>query len=635
MTPRATTQDGTYPRPMMLREHWTDLTGTWQLGYDDDRTSQARAWHRDTDLAARGRFPRDVVVPVPPESPASGVGDTGYHPVVWYRRGLRVGDLSHRDAAAALRGGDRLVLRFGAVDFAATVWLDGHLVAEHTGGHTPFTADVTDLVDASDTEREHVVTVRAVDEPTDASQPRGKQDWAEHPHSIWYERTTGIWQPVWAEIVPALGIEALRWTPDVVGESVHLALRLSAPPLSPLRLRVLLDVGGAELADVTVTVREQRCELSLPIPGLANHQSREDLLWRPGHPTLVDARLTLRGTDGGLVDEVSSYLGLRSTAVAHGAFTLSGHPTDVRSVLAQNYWPSTHLAAPSADALRREVELVVALGFTAVRVHQKVEDPRFLHWCDRLGVMVWGEAANAVEFSTTAVTWLTREWLEVLERDASHPSIVTWVPINESWGVGDIATVDAQRSFATALAALTRAIDPTRPVVSNDGWEHTDSDLLTIHDYASTGAELTARYGSAAALTALLDGPGPAGRALTLPHRRTPRMGHGDAPAMLTELGGVRYEPDVDRDDVPSEGGGSWGYSTARDAEDFARRLSELYDAVRACPLLVGSCWTQLTDTAQETNGLLRADRTPKIPLEQLRRIITGVSEPPPDEHGA
>lgn len=636
MTPRATTQDGTHPRPMMLRDRWTDLGGTWQLAYDDRREGRAGAWHRDLDLADRGRFDRDVRVPFPPESPDSGVGEKGYHPVVWYRRALRLGDLAEAgaDGLATLGARDRLVLRFGAVDFAARVWFDGHLVAEHVGGQTPFSADVTDLVDAADGDRLHVITVRAVDEPTDAAQPRGKQDWQERPHGIWYERTTGIWQPVWAEVVPDLGVEALRWTPDVVGAQVRLDVRLSEVPLEPLRLRVRLDVAQArsgdggeddrlELADLTVTVREQRCTVVLPVPALTNHQAREALVWRPGHPTLVDAALTLADEGGTVLDEVSSYLGLRSTRAERGAFWLSGHPVDVRSVLAQNWWPSSHLAAPSAAALRREVELARDLGFNAVRVHQKVEDPRFLHWCDRLGVMVWGEIANAFEFSPTAATRLVAEWLEVLERDASHPSIVTWVPLNESWGVGDGVEVAAQRSFSTAMAELTRSVDPTRPVVSNDGWEHTDSDLLTVHDYTDAGADLVARYGSVAAVEAVLTGPGPNGRLLTLAHRGRPAMGAGDAPVMLTEFGGVRYEPDVvgDRE-------GSWGYSTARDADDLAARVGDLYDAVRASQVLAGSCWTQLTDTLQEANGLLRADRTPKIPLERLRAIITGEQSP-------
>ena len=624
MPPRATAQDGTHPRPMMLRDRWTDLGGTWQLAHDDERQGQVQvqAWHRDLDLDDRARFDRDVTVPFPPESPASGVGESGFHPVLWYRRSLRLSDLPDADVEA-LGAGSRLLLRFGAVDFAARAWVDGHLVVEHVGGQTPFSADVTDLVDAADPDAVHVLTVRAVDEPGDAGQPRGKQDWQQRPHGIWYERTSGIWQPVWAEVVPALAVEALRWTSHVVAARVDLALRLTAPPAAPLRVRVRLSLGAEELAEASVTVSEQRCAVSLPLPALANAQARETLLWRPGHPALVDAEVSLLGADGAVLDEVSSYLGLRETTVEAGAFQLSGHPVEVRSVLAQNYWPTSHLAAPDAGALRREVELVADLGFNAVRIHQKVEDPRFLHWCDRLGVMAWGEIANAFEASPTAMARLTTEWLEVLERDASHPSIVTWVPINESWGVGDSATVAAQRSFSTAMAELTRAIDPTRPVVSNDGWEHTDSDLLTVHDYTASGAQIAARYGTHAGVEEVLAGPGPGGRTVSLAHRGRPRTGAADAPVMLTEFGGVRYEPDAD----PAARGG-WGYSTASDGEDYARRVGELYEGVRASRVLAGSCWTQLTDTGQEVNGLLRADRSPKLPVERLRAIITGQPRP-------
>lgn len=201
--------------------------------------------------------------------------------------------------------------------------------------------------------------------------------------------------------------------------------------------------------------------------------------------------------------EVRSYLGLRSAGVGGRAFLLNGLPYPVRAVLGQGYWPTSHLAAPDAAALRREVELVQELGFNAVRVHQKVEDPRFLYWADRLGLLVWGETANAFAFTSEAVRRLTTEWLEVLHRDVSHPCIVTWVPLNESWGVPDIATDPAQQAYATALAALTRAVDPSRPVISNDGWEHTDSDVWSVHDYADTGTVLRERYGAADDLTAL------------------------------------------------------------------------------------------------------------------------------------
>jgi hypothetical protein len=316
-----------------------------------------------------------------------------------------------------------------------------------------------------------------------------------------------------------------------------------------------------------------------------------------------------------VLDEVSSYLGLRSAGVGGRAFLLNGMPYYVRSVLGQGYWPTSHLTAPDAGALRREVELIRDLGFNAVRVHQKVEDPRFLHWADRLGLLVWGETANAFAYSPEAVRRLTTEWLDVVRRDISHPCIVTWVPMNESWGVHDIATDPAQQAYATGLAALTRAVDPSRPVVSNDGWEHTDSDLWTVHDYTDSGTVLAERYGSVQLLQVLEDF-WPQGRRIRLPGG-TDR----EQPLMLTEFGGVRYTPRMP-DDLAEQR--TWGYSTADDAEDFAKRLEDLLSAVHGSPVLAGFCYTQLTDTMQEANGLLGAHREPKLPVEQLRRIITG-----------
>jgi hypothetical protein len=376
---------------------------------------------------------------------------------------------------------------------------------------------------------------------------------------------------------------------------------------------VRLELAGQVLAEHTVRVEAQRVRTTVDVPALLNGQGRRTLLWSPEEPRLVDATVqVLAGPGGQVLDEVTSYLGLRSAGVGGRAFLLNGLPCYVRSVLGQGWWPGSHLAAPDAGALRREVELVKELGFNAVRVHQKVEDPRFLHWADRLGVLVWGETANAFAFTPEAVRRLTTEWLDVVHRDLSHPCIVTWVPLNESWGVQDIAADPAQQAFATALAALTRAVDPSRPVVSNDGWEHTDSDLWTVHDYADTGAALTERYG-AADVREDLALPGPAGRVIRLPGS-TER----GQPLMLTEFGGVRFTPDR------SDEEGTWGYSTASDAEDFARRLGDLFAAVHASPALAGLCYTQLTDTMQEANGLLDEERRPKLPVERLRSIVTG-----------
>jgi hypothetical protein len=228
---------------------------------------------------------------------------------------------------------------------------------------------------------------------------------------------------------------------------------------------------------------------------------------------------------------------------------------------------------------------------------------------------VWGETAGAYEFSTRAVELLTTEWMALVRRYRSHPSVVAWVPVNESWGVQDIATSRAQQQFAQSLVSLTRALDPSRPAVSNEGWEHVDSDILGVHDYTVDPAELRARWlDKEGAVDAVLEGHGPAGRRLVLNEEQAQRFLDGDAPLMITEFGGVSLAQDEE----------SWGYETVTSTEEYAELLTGLFDALRASTEVVGFCYTQLMDTGQETNGLLFADGTPKLPVEQLFRIVTG-----------
>ncbi len=589
--PVASTQPGDHPRPQLLRERWTDLSGAWGFAHDDADLGLAAGWPRHPS------FERTIQVPFPPESAASGIADTAHHRVLWYSRELTAADLSGTGFAE----GDRLMLRFGAVDYRCRVWVDGQMVGEHEGGHTPFSFDVTDVL--SDTAT-HTVVVRAEDDPEDVAQPRGKQDWREHPHVIWYHRTSGIWQPVWLEAVPAVAVTHLHWIADVRAASVRVRIRLSRVPSEALPVEVVLRDGDVELGRASTTTRRDELDVSVAIPALTNGQAYEELLWAPEHPRLIDAVVSVGG------DAVSSYLGLRTAEVGAGRFLLNDRPFSVRSVLSQGYWPESHLAAPSADALRAEVQLIKDLGFTAARVHQKFEDPRFLHWADRLGLLVWGEAPATFAFTPTAVARSVREWLEVVDRDFSHPSIVTWVPLNESWGIPHVSRDERMRHYARSLVDLTKALDPTRPVVSNDGWEQVDTDIVAIHDYASDPEVLAARYRDRAAVDAMIAGVGPAGRRLVL------TGDVADAPIMLTEFGGISFQVDAAE--------GSWGYSAARSAEDFDARLSGLLDAVHASGVLAGFCYTQLTDTLQETNGLVGADRVPKLPIERLREIITG-----------
>jgi hypothetical protein len=261
------------------------------------------------------------------------------------------------------------------------------------------------------------------------------------------------------------------------------------------------------------------------------------------------------------------------------------------------------------------VELIKAMGFNAVRIHQKAEDPRFLYWADRLGLLVWGEIAGAYEFSFDAVALLTAEWTEVVRRYRSHPSVVVWVPLNESWGVQDISTVPAQQQFAQSLVSLTRALDPTRPAVSNEGWEHVDSDILGVHDYTTDPERLRDRYLDRRSVSnGVLSGHGPQGRRVVLNDSQRERFLTGEAPLMVTEFGGVSM----------SQEEGSWGYEVVTSPEEFGTRLTGLFDALRASSEIAGFCYTQFMDTGQETNGLLTIEGKPKLPVTSIYQIVTG-----------
>ncbi len=338
-------------------------------------------------------FDRAITVPYPPESRASGLRETGYHPVVWYRRTF---------VAPAPAHGQRLMLHFGAVDYRAAVWVNGQFVGRHTGGHTPFAFDVTDALTSAP---EQVIVVRAEDDPTDLAQPRGKQDWLPEPHAIWYHRTTGIWQPVWLEWVSATHIKRLRWTPLLERGALGLEVTFSRRASRALSLRVRLTLRDQVIADDTCQVSDRILgrEFALPMNDIAMNSGQ--WLWSPEHPNLVEAVLTLLDGDA-VVDEIHSYAGLRSVGIADERFLLNGRPYYLRLALEQGYWPDSHLAAPP-EALRREVELSKELGFNGVRIHQKVEDPRFLYWCDRLGLIIWGEIANAFYFSAESAERLT------------------------------------------------------------------------------------------------------------------------------------------------------------------------------------------------------------------------------------
>ncbi len=580
-----------YPRPQLVRDQWQSLNGVWDFEFDD-----AHQFKLPADPIP---WSRRIEVPFAPEAIASGIGDTDFHSVCWYR-------LRFKPEAR----GPRTILHFAAVDYQAKVWVNGHLVAEHEGGHTPFSADIThELVDG-----EQTLVVRVEDDPADLAKPRGKQDWQREPHSIWYPRTTGIWQCVWLEQVASTYIRKLRWTPIFEGYELGVEVLAGGEWRQDLAVEVRVWLGDKLLAaDRYLLVgQEANRKIALSDPGIDD--SRNDLLWSPERPTLLDAELTLYG-GGQVLDRVRSYTAMRSVSINRDRFMLNGRPYHLRLVLDQGYWSDTLMTAPSDEALRRDVELAKAMGFNGVRKHQKIEDPRYLYWADRLGLLVWEEMPSAYAFTARAMTRLLREWSEAIDRDYSHPSLMVWVPFNESWGVPNLTAVQAHRNAVEALYHLTRMLDPTRPVIGNDGWEASATDILGIHDYDDDPERMKQRYEVTDPVRTLFDQRRPGGRILTLdgfPHR--------GQPIVLTEFGGIAFDP-------KQQAGPTWGYSRASTETAFLDHYRALLKVVNETIMFSGFCYTQFADTFQETNGLLNADRTPKIPLEQISAATRNMAQ--------
>ncbi len=541
-------------------------------------------------------FDRRITVPFCYQSRLSGIGDTSFHDVVWYAR-------SFEHSPASL--GERLLLHFGAVDYRAMVWVNGMPVAWHEGGHTPFSADVTYAL----RDGENMVVVRAEDPSRDVTIPRGKQYWREESEGIFYTRTTGIWQTVWLEPVGRRHIEGLRLTPDV--DAAALDVEVAVEGFEPgLTLRFAVEHAGERVLDDRFGLQSALVERRLPLltrgePPTTPYPSlwARPALWSPEEPNLYDLRIELLDAGGEKLDAVDSYFGMRKIEVRDGKVYLNDRPLYQRLVLDQGYFPDGLLTAPTDAALRGDIELAKEMGFNGARKHQKVEDPRWLYWADRLGFLVWGEMANAYQYSPDYVRRITAEWQEAVRRDYNHPCIVAWVPMNESWGVPEVGTDPRQIEHLLAMYHLTRSLDGSRPMVSNDGWEHALTDLCAIHDYrdADTLSRIYETVESAIA--------GPERRPVYAP-------GHGyrGEPVLVTEFGGIAF-----RTADPE----SWGYRTVSDAEELLERYGSLIAALLRSDVVQGFCYTQLTDVEQEINGLLTYDRRPKADLARIREITT------------
>ncbi len=569
-----------FPQPQFEREQWLNLNGRWEFEFDDQNAGLDAHWE-----AGRHPFTRSIVVPFCFESPASGINDPSFHPWIWYRR-----QVSLPPAWA----GKRVLLRFGAVDYRAMVWVNGQLAGSHEGGSTPFYFDITTLIRPGS----NLITVRAEDPPTDRFIPRGKQYWEPQSRGIFYKRTSGIWQTVWLEAVGASYLDRVLITTTNDG-NVRFSAFL-AHPQPGLEFRAAIYRNGKQVASGTAASDGERAVAAAAV--------FQPALWSVNSPNLYEVTFELRRGDA-VLDRVKSYFGFRSVSIIEDRVAINNTRVYLKFLLDQGYWPESNLTPPSDEAIQYDIRMIKQMGFNGVRKHQKGEDPRFLYWADKLGFLVSGEMANAYAFDQEYAARFTREWLEVLQRDSNHPSIIIWAPINESWGVPDLSD-SRQQNHLKSLYTLTKTLDPTRLAIDNEGWEHTDmTDLFAIHDYAPRGALLVENYRRWSRTSTPT--PGTRRQFLIAGYR------YNGSPVYLSEFGGIAYIPEGHQ--TPQQ---SWGYSGIEKTQaDALARLRNIYEGIAQLPMITGICYTQLTDVEQEINGLMTYDRKMKFDANAVKEI--------------
>ena len=569
-----------YPRPQFRREGWQNLNGEWEFAFDDKNEGiKSGLWQ------GKKALPLKINVPFTYEYPASGVGDAAQHDVVWYRRTF---------ALAEENRGRRALLCFNAADYQTDVWLNGVHVLTHTGGFAPFSADITGFLKKG----ENMLVVRCEDTLNDAV-PRGKQSWTGSPFSCFYVPNTGIWQSVWLEFFGEDCIAEYSLLCDYDRTELYGELVTLYGLADEAEIAVTFDGKLIKRERLTLRGRQNKFRFALP------KDYTDDYSWSPENPRLLYVDFALY-KGGKQIDLAHTRIGMRKISVdEHGKICLNNRPYYQRLVLDQGYWQESGLTPPSAEALRKDIELAKAMGFNGARKHQKLEDPYFCYYAEELGFLTWCEMPSAYRFCAEEAAAITKEWQEIVRAGRNCTSNVCYVPLNESWGTREIATDETQKAFARSLYYLTKSLDPTRLISTNDGFETVNpTDILGVHDYDAEKAEDFAKYANG------YDGMHPQGFALFAEGER-----YAGEPALLTEFGGRAMQSDAK--------GEAWGYSgAAQNEEAFLKQLGSIMQGVYSCNFQ-GYCYTQLTDVQQEVNGLLTAERKPKADMCRLQEIFT------------
>lgn len=571
-----------YPRPQFRRDNWQTLNGEWQFAFDDKDEGLKRGF-----WSGKKQLGKIINVPFTYEYEASGIGDTSRHPVVWYRREFTVADENRGKGA---------LLCFNGCDYIADVWVNGVHVSNHKGGFSPFSADITNALKKG----KNIICVRSLD-PDDPAVPRGKQTWTGKPFACWYVPNTGIWQSVWIEYFGSDAISAFTVTPHLDDCSFSGEINTLRAVAEELEISVTFKGRPVKKQTVTLDGGHSRYSVSLMEPDFVD----EAHYWTPEHPNLFYIDLKLK-KGARVIDEAHTRFGMREITIDEcGQICLNRRKLYQRLVLDQGYWKESGLTPPSAESLKKDIELAKAFGFNGARKHQKFEDPYFYYYADELGFLVWCEMPSAYDYCPREVAALSSEWQEIVAAARNFTSVICYVPLNESWGVRKILSSTEQQDFARSMYYLTKSVDNTRLISTNDGWENIDvTDVISIHDYAYDSSEFAEKYSPEN-----YDAIYPQGRKLMVEG-----CSYAGQPVLFTEFGGIAMKN--------SAIGENWGYGdAAKSGEELIARYENLLEGVYSSPFQ-GYCVTQLTDVQQEVNGLCDVNRNPKVNPELLKNIF-------------
>lgn len=564
---------GEHPNPQFERENWENLNGKWEFEIDKSASGVCRKLYRAENLSG------EIIVPFCPESVLSGIGDTDFLNSVWYKRKINIKDKSNR-----------IILHIGACDYFTTVYVNTKKVGEHRGGYTSFSFDITDFVNTG----ENDLVIHAVDENRTGLQPCGKQSQSYYSKICDYTRTTGIWQTVWLEYVPKTHIKSVKYYPDA--ENGNITIKAMVTGHSNFVATVYYE--GREVGKVNCKPAGYNVNVTIDLA--------EKHLWEIGCGRLYDIVFTYGE------DKVKSYFGLRNVCLDGYKFMLNGKGVFQRMVLDQGYYPDGIYTAPTDDALINDIKIALDAGFTGARLHQKVFEPRFLYHCDRMGYIVWGEYANWGLNHTElyALPIFLREWEEVIERDFNHPSIIGWIPFNETWDINNKKQSD---EVIEMVYKTTKLLDTTRPCIDTSGGLHVVTDIFDFHDYCQDIDEFKGYMEKLEKEDIITDqlerNPIYQGREI-----------YKGEPVFASEYGGIKWDVECDIQ--------SWGYGNEpKTVEEFINRYEGLTNAIMECKKIFGFCYTQLYDIEQEKNGLYTYTRKPKFDMSVIRKINSKTAE--------